>query len=93
VIRELAQGIDGLVTIALVLPGQALRTYAAVHNIPQPLGDTMKDNYYYGNPQLFKMPPGFQSQGAFDTSKAIPYVAIGVAGLIAYSMFFKKKKR
>lgn len=91
-IRELSQGIDGLATIAVVLPGQALRTYAAVRSIPEPLGDTMKENYYYV-PQLFKMPTGFQSQGAFDTSKAIPYVAIGVAGLIAYSMLSKKKKR
>lgn len=76
-IHELAQGIDGLVTIAAVLPGQALRTFAAIHKIP------LGGNYYLEAPV---------SQGASEKSevaKVLPYAAIGIAGLVAYKMFLK----
>ena len=117
-IHELAQGIDGLLTIAMVLPGQAVRTFAAISPGDRkalmarlPMGDDMTENYYFGNTQLFKMPkkfrvpgpaitpsvisPGAHSLGEFkegSLSKALPYIAVGIAGLVAYNMFFSGKK-
>ena len=70
-IRELAQGVDGLVTIAIHAPGQAVRTIAALppterealtQLVKQRLGlgdDTMSKSYYYNVPQLYKLPPVF----------------------------------
>lgn len=103
-IRELAQGIDGLFTIATVLPLQAVRTFAAISPEDRkallarlPMGDDMTGNYYFGNPQLFKMPKAFRepgpSLGAFkegSVAKALPYIAIGIAGIVAFNILKKK---
>jgi hypothetical protein len=103
-IRELAQGIDGLVTIAMVLPWQAVRTFASISPGDRkallarlPMGDDMRDNYYFGNPQIFKMPKKFRRSspgfGAFEegsVSKALPYIAVGIAGIVAYNILKKK---
>lgn len=72
----------------------------------------MNENYYFGNPQLFKMPRYFRTPGppltpspiaagkhslsAFEEgsgTKALPYIVGGVALVIAYNMFFRKKGR
>jgi hypothetical protein len=97
-IRELAQGIDGLVAIAVTLPGQAIRTFDAIRHVP--MGDTM-ENYYY-TPQLFKMPAKYRRPapptessppiGAFEegtVTKALPYIALGIAGIVAYNIIKK----
>lgn len=118
-IRELAQGIDGLVTIAVALPGQAVRTVAYLPSEERnklikavqgklPLGNDMHDNYYFENPQLFKMPKSFREPGPALTpspvarglhtlgaykegplTKALPYIAVGIAGLVAYNIIKK----
>ena len=74
-IREIGQGIDGIVTIARYLPGQVVRTVAMLPESDKraliaaiksklPLGDDMNDDgYYFGNPQLFKMPRHFREPG------------------------------
>ena len=99
-IRELAQGFDGLVTIAGALPGQAFRTLDAIRHIPMG-DDNMSQNYYFGNPQIFKMPRKFRQPGPPLTpglgaykedslTKALPYIAVGVAGIVAYNVFTTK---
>ena len=117
-IRELTQGIDGIVTIAYYLSGQAVRTVAmlpepdkkaliAAIKSKLPLGDDMnRDGYYFGNPQLFKMPKQFREPGPALTpsviargssslgedslDKALPIIALGIAAIVGYNIFVKK---
>ena len=113
-IDGLIQGADGLVTLATEGPRQAVRIFRSLPPDDRAallkrvgLGateDTM--SYYYGNPQLFKMPAVFRKPGppltpqrelrdlgAFKEdalSKALPVIAIGIAGVVLYNMFLKK---
>ena len=114
----IAQGADGIVTLALNVPRQAYRTFSII--TPEDrisiikklgLGNDM-ETYFFDNPQLFKMPKPFtvpgpaltdspiargaSSIGAFEEgtlTKAVPWIAMGIAGIIAYNMFFRKTKR
>lgn len=89
-IKGLTDGIEGLVSIAIHAPGQAVRTFAALPPDERQaiLGDDMS-NYYFGNPQLFKMPAmGAFKEGTF--RKALPFIAGGIALIVAYNMFVKK---
>jgi len=95
VIKGLAEGIDGLVTIAVNAPGQIVRTIAQL-----PVGDDMNQGYFFDSPQLFKMPKKFVEPsprltaspvGSDDmATKALPYVAGGIALFVAYNIFFKR---
>ncbi len=56
-----------------------------------------KENYYFGNPQLFKMPKAFRTPtppltpsritlGSFGEGGLAPYIVLGIAGFIAYKL-------
>lgn len=101
ILDQIASGINGLVTIATHAPGQAWRIYQQLPPEDKQalleragLGDTVSQNYYYENPQLFKMPASSpRGMGEFkegSLTKALPYIAGGIALVVAYNMFLRK---
>ena len=86
----LARGLDGAVTIAAALPGQAFRAVKVFG--PQVLGDDMSKSYYYQVPQLYKMPThlsGLAQPPKSGAIKALPFIALGIVGIVAYSLWKK----
>jgi hypothetical protein len=91
----LARGIDGAVTIATSLPGQAARS--AKIFAPRVLGndgDDMKP-YYYQTPQLYKMPAhmalsDIAKPPESTAIKALPVIAAGIIGIVVYNLFVRK---
>lgn len=73
--REMAQGIDGLVTIALHAPGQAARTFMMM-----PPADRAA--------LLKRAGLGAYKDTAFN--RALPYLAGGIALFVVYNMFVRK---
>ena len=50
--------------------------------------------YYFDNPQLYKMPPVYVEMGAAEEdtlTKALPFIAGGIALFVAYNVFFGAK--
>lgn len=81
-LKELAQGINGITSIAYHLPGQAVRTWMAIPDQDRQaiinklgLGDDMSQGYFFGNPQLFKMPAAFREMSPALTTSSVPLSA------------------
>ncbi len=83
----IAAGIDGAITIVHELPGQAWRTYQAIpasdqKALRQKVGLGM-DNYYFGNPQLFKMPGSKKGpDGLSGTQSATSQLAVAAFAIV-----------
>lgn len=80
-IKELAQGIEGIVSIAINAPSQAIRTLSQIPS---------SDRDAVINSIKSRIPIGDASYKESSLSKALPFIATGIAGIVIYNIFFRK---